>query len=65
MKSKDKKELKTRTVVELKSMLKDAKDVLFSLKLEKEQNKLKDLRAIFHKRKEIARILTAIRGKEI
>lgn len=61
MKSKDKKELKARTIQELKSMLKDAKDALFSLKLEKEQNKLKDLRAIFHKRKEIARMLTAIR----
>lgn len=64
MKSKDKKELKTKTIQELKSMLKDARDMLFSLKLEKEQSKLKNLRAIFHKRKEIARILTAIRNYE-
>ena len=57
-------DIKTRNIEELKSILKEAKDALFSLRLEKAQNKLKNLRSIFLKRKEIARILTEIKEKE-
>ncbi|MDO8657253.1 MAG: 50S ribosomal protein L29 [Candidatus Levybacteria bacterium] len=65
MKTKNKKEISTRTIQELKGLLKEAKDLLFSLRLEKSQNKLKNTRSIFLKRKEIAQILTLIRQKEI
>ncbi|OGH42311.1 MAG: 50S ribosomal protein L29 [Candidatus Levybacteria bacterium RIFCSPLOWO2_02_FULL_36_8b] len=65
MKAKDKKEINTKNIKELKTMLKEAKDKLFSLNIEKSQNKLKNTSSIFLKRKEIARILTAIRREEI
>lgn len=64
MKTKDKKDLFTKNIKELRSMLSEARDALFNLKMEKSQNKLKNTRSIFMKRKEIARILTVLRGKE-
>ena len=64
MKTKDKLALHAKTLQELKTLQKEATDALFLLKLEKSQNKLKNLRSIFWKRKEIARVLTIIRGKE-
>jgi ribosomal protein L29 len=64
MKTKDKKDLFTKDIKELKNMLSEGRDALFSLKMEKSQNKLKNTRSIFMKRKEIARILTALRRKE-
>ena len=64
MKTKEKLSLHAKTLQELKTLLKEAKDALFLLKLEKSQNKLKNLRSIFWRRKEIARIATIIRGKE-
>ena len=64
MKTKDKLALHAKTLQELKTLQKEAKDALFLLKLEKSQNKLKNLRSIFWRRKEIARIATIIRGKE-
>jgi ribosomal protein L29 len=65
MKSKDKKELFTKSEKELKKALKEAKEALFNLGLDSKQNKLKNTRQIFWKRKEIALILTALREKEI
>lgn len=65
MKTKNKKEISTRTIEELKGLLREAKDLLFSLRLEKSQNKLKNTRSIFLKRKEIAQILTLIRQKDM
>lgn len=64
MKTKDKKDLFTKDIKELKNMLSEAKDALFNLKMEKSQNKLKNTRSIFMKRKEIARILTVLKRKE-
>lgn len=64
MKTKTRKELHTKTVPELKAGLLEAKNELFSLNLEKAQKKLKNLRAIYEKRKEIARILTILKEKE-
>ena len=64
MKTKEKLALHAKTLQELKTLQKEARDALFLLKLEKSQNKLKNLRSIFLKRKEIARIATIIRGKE-
>ena len=65
MKTKDKKELFSKSIQELKNLLKSAEDVLFAMKLEKSQNKLKNTRSIFWKRKEIANILTVVRMKEM
>jgi ribosomal protein L29 len=64
MKTKEKKDLTTKDIKELRSMLKDARDALFSLRMEKAQVKLKNPRSIFHKRKEIAKILTILNRKE-
>ena len=65
MKSRDKKELFTRSEKELRKALKEAKEALFNLVLDNGQNKLKNTRQIFWKRKEIALILTALKEKEI
>jgi ribosomal protein L29 len=65
MKSKDKKELFTKSEKELRKALKEAKEASFNLNLDKGQNKLKNTRQIFWKKKEIALILTALREKEI
>ncbi len=65
MKSKDKKELFTKSEKELKKALKEAKEALFNLVLDNRQNKLKNTRQIFWKKKEIALILTSLREKEI
>ncbi len=65
MKTKDKKELETKTIEELKALLTEAKKTLWQLVLDKVQYKLKNTRAIFLKRKDIAQILTAIRRKEL
>lgn len=50
---------------ELKSLLVEKRDELFKLKIDNQQNKLKNSRSIFNTRKEIARILTLIREKEL
>jgi ribosomal protein L29 len=65
MKSKDKKELFTRSEKELRKASKEAKQALFNLVLDHRQNKLKNTRQIFWKKKEIALILTALKEKEI
>jgi len=65
MKSKDKKELFTRSEKELRKALKEAREALFALNLDNRQNKLKNTRQLFWKKKEIALILTALKEKEI
>ena len=50
---------------ELKNLLKEKKKELFDLNLENKQNKLKNTRSIFNTKKEIAKILTLIREKEL
>lgn len=60
-----KKNLKTKTIEELKKEVKDARSILLDMKLEKSQNKLKNLRSVFFKRKEIAKLLTQIRQMEL
>jgi len=65
MKSRDKKELFTKSEKELRKTLKEAKEALFNLNLDNKQNKLKNTRQLFWKKKEIALILTALREKEI
>ncbi|OGH09042.1 MAG: 50S ribosomal protein L29, partial [Candidatus Levybacteria bacterium RBG_16_35_6] len=59
------KQIKEKSTEELKTSLKDGRKALFTMKLEKAQNKLKNTRAIFLKRKEIAIILTELRWREL
>ena len=58
-------EIYSKSEIELKKMLFDKKQELFNLKLGNKQNKLKNTRVIFNTRKEIARILTLIKEKEL
>lgn len=63
---KDKKiELAGKKTDELLKLLHDAKNTLFSMRLDHVQQKLKNTRSLFHKRKEIARIITKMREKEL
>ena len=59
------KEISGKDEKELNDLLKNKKKDLFDLKLENKQNKLKNTRSIFNTRKEIARIMTLIRIKEL
>lgn len=64
MKTKDKKELHTKTANELLKILKDAKESLMMLRLDKVQNKLKNTRDIFNTRQKIAILQTILKEKE-
>lgn len=64
MKTKDKKELFTKSKEELQNLLKETRQALLTLQLEIAQNKLKNTRSIFFKKKDIARMLTALRERE-
>ena len=65
MKTKNKKELFTKTIDELRKVLSEKRDELFSARQDLAQNKLKNVKSIFWKRKEIAQILTEIRKKDL
>jgi len=65
MKTRDRKELFAKNDKELRKALKEAKDTLFNFSIENKQNKLKNTRQIFWKKKEIAWILTALREKQL
>lgn len=65
MKNSEKKSLTEKDKKELKTMLKETKGDLAKVVLDKNTGKLKNLRLLFQKRKDIARILTVIRQKEL
>ena len=65
MKIKEKKELFAKTIPELKNLLKEKRNEHFLLKQELAQKKLKNTKSVFWKKKEIARILTIIREKDL
>ena len=65
MKTNDKKALHTKTIVELQQMIAEAKQALFTAKIEKSQMKLKDTSSIARKQDDIARMLTILRTKEM
>lgn len=50
---------------ELKELLKEKREELFKLKLDNKQNKLKNTRSIYNTRKDVSRILTLIREKDL
>lgn len=64
MKTKDKKDLFTKNIKELTQILKEKKDSIFSLRMLKVQEKLKNKKEILFKRKDIARILTILKQKQ-
>lgn len=63
MKKKQKDDIKLKNIEELKNLIKESQGSLFKLRLEKTQNKLKNLKAIFLERKKIALMLTIINEK--
>lgn len=65
MKSKAKKELHTKTMQELKQLLKETKDEIFKLKIEHARKKLKNTSLISGKRKDLAKIMTMIKEGEL
>lgn len=64
MKKKFKGEMKLKTSQELKKLIKDSEELLFRLRLDKVQNKLKNQKQIFWERKKIALFLTLGNEKE-
>lgn len=64
MKTNDKKELRTKTVAEIKKLLKEAHEAVMQLKLDHQQIKLTNTRSIFNKRQEVAVLSTILKEKE-
>lgn len=65
MKLNDRKDIKSQNLAELIILVKKNREELSQLRLDKTQNKLKNTRSVFLKRKRIAFILTVIREKEL
>jgi large subunit ribosomal protein L29 len=59
------KEIIGKTDEELKELLKEKRQELNNLKLDNKLNKLKNTRSIFNTRKDISRILTLIKEREL
>ena len=64
MRKKDIKELHLKTDLELNKLLQEAESILVALRLDKGQNRLKNTRELFNKRKEAAVIKTILNEKE-
>ncbi|MBI2431087.1 MAG: 50S ribosomal protein L29 [Candidatus Levybacteria bacterium] len=65
MKIKEKKELHHKTAVELKALISQAKDELAILKMSKKRGKIKNTSALLHKRKDIARMYSILRERQL
>lgn len=65
MKSKDIQSLHTKDVLELRKMAKELRSELAVARLDKSMYKLKNTRSLFTKRKELARVLTIMKEKEM
>ncbi|HUD44263.1 MAG TPA: 50S ribosomal protein L29 [Patescibacteria group bacterium] len=64
MKRREAKDLANRSNEELKKLLDEAKKALFTMQMDYRLAKLKNVRSLFWKKKEIAYILTQLRRKE-
>lgn len=62
---KDIKDISSKTEKDLRDLLKSKREDLFKLNLDNKQNKLKNTRIIFNTRKEIARVLTLIKERQL
>lgn len=58
-------QIKGLNIKELKSKAKSLKDEIAGLIMDKNMKKLKDKKAVFKKRKDLAQVLTVIRQKEL
>lgn len=65
MKTTDKKTLLTKSAKELQKMIDEAYKELNQFRLDHVQNKLKNTRSIFHKRKEVAIMQSALHGVKL
>ena len=63
--NKNLKEINSKSDQELKDLLNEKKADMFKLNLDNKQNKLKNTRSLFSTRKDIARIMTLIREREL
>lgn len=64
MKTNDKKDLRTKTVAEIRKLLSEAHVALRDLRLDHQQIKLTNTRSIFNKRQEIAVMSSILKEKE-
>lgn len=65
MKKNEFNQVKGLSIKELVDKAKQIKKEIAGLTLDKNMNKLKDLKSIFKKKKDLARVLTVIRQKEL
>lgn len=65
MRGNDRAALHKKDVLELKTLLKEARGALFTHRMEQARGKQKNTRVIFHKRKDIARVQTVLRAKKL
>lgn len=65
MKKKDLQELSAKTEKDLAETLEEKRKDLFKMRMDLKQNKLKNTRGIFMLRKDIARVMTILREKEL
>lgn len=65
MKLKMKNQMRSKTIGELQKELQERAKNLFEKRLERSQRKLKNTSSILHARKDIARIKTLLREKEL
>jgi len=63
MKTKDKKELANKTVVEIQKLIVEARTKIFTSRMDREQGKLTDLRIMSKTQDDIAKMLTALQIK--
>ncbi len=59
------KEIVAKSEKELRDLLSEKREEFLNLNLDNKQNKLKNTRSIYNTRKEIARILTLIKEREL
>lgn len=59
------KDIKNKSLIELKTLLKDLKLELTKLRLDMISKKIKNVHSLSLKRKEIARVLTLVHEKEL
>lgn len=65
MKTNELRELHAKSKDELQKLLSDAQEAFFSLRMDHTQLKLKNVRSLSVKRREIAQIQSVLRGKEL
>ncbi len=65
MKKKELKELRTKTVEELRKLIKKTQEELVGLKIEKKAGKLKDVHQPKKKSDDLARLKTILKEKEL